>query len=93
MSGRLSPRSVELPSGVRIEYLEVGQGTPIVYLHGGGGVFRNAAFMPALASAYRVLAPSRARAMTARLGPAPRPARMPRSCWHSSAQWLTDRSM
>jgi pimeloyl-ACP methyl ester carboxylesterase len=59
MSGRLSPRSVELPSGVRIEYLEVGEGTPIVYLHGGGGVFRNAAFMPALASAYRVLAPSR----------------------------------
>jgi pimeloyl-ACP methyl ester carboxylesterase len=60
MSGRLSPRSVELPSGVRIEYLEVGEGTPIVYLHGGGGVFRNAAFMPALASSsYRVLAPSR----------------------------------
>jgi pimeloyl-ACP methyl ester carboxylesterase len=59
MSGRLEPHWVELASGVRIEYLEVGSGTPIVYFHGGGGVFRNAAFMPALAQQYRVLAPSR----------------------------------
>ena len=59
MSARLEPRSVELPGGVRIEYLESGAGKPLVYFHGAGGVFRNAAFMPALAQQYRVLAPSR----------------------------------
>jgi pimeloyl-ACP methyl ester carboxylesterase len=59
MSGRLEPRSVALPGGGRIEYLEAGDGPPLVYFHGAGGVFRNAAFMPALAERYRVLAPSR----------------------------------
>jgi pimeloyl-ACP methyl ester carboxylesterase len=59
MSGRLSPRCADLPSGSRIEYLEIGDGAPLVYMHGAGGVFRNAAFMPALAQRYRVLAPSR----------------------------------
>jgi len=58
-SGRLEPRSVDLPSGAHIEYLEVGSGTPVVYLHGAGGVFRNAAFLPALGQRFRVLAPSR----------------------------------
>jgi pimeloyl-ACP methyl ester carboxylesterase len=57
--GRLSPRSVELPSGARIEYLETGTGEPAVYFHGAGGVFRNAAFLDALGERYRVLAPSR----------------------------------
>lgn len=52
-------RSIELPGGFRIEYLELGQGKPVVYFHGAGGVFRNAAFMPALGQRYRVLAPSR----------------------------------
>ena len=59
MSLRLEPRSVELSSGAHVEFLELGSGTPIVYFHGGGGVFRNAAFMPALAKQYRVIAPSR----------------------------------
>jgi pimeloyl-ACP methyl ester carboxylesterase len=60
MSGRLEPRYRDLSaSGSRIEYLETGTGTPIVYFHGAGGVFRNAAFMPALAQQYRVLAPAR----------------------------------
>src|SRR5689334_746186 len=58
-SGRLEPRSVNLPSGARIEYLEVGSGIPVVYLHGAGGVFRNAAFLPALGQRFRVIAPSR----------------------------------
>jgi pimeloyl-ACP methyl ester carboxylesterase len=44
---------------VCIEYLEVGGGTPIVYFHGAGGVFRNAMFMPTLGERYRLLAPSR----------------------------------
>jgi pimeloyl-ACP methyl ester carboxylesterase len=50
---------VDLASGVRIEYVDVGDGKPVVYFHGAGGVFRNAAFMPALAQRYRVLAPAR----------------------------------
>src|SRR5207248_463655 len=53
------PRCVDLSSGVRIEYLELGTGKPIVYFHGAGGAFRNAAFVPALAQQHRVLAPSR----------------------------------
>ena len=59
MTGRLSPRYVALPSGARIEYVDIGSGAPVVYFHGAGGVFRNAAFMPMLAGQYRVLAPSR----------------------------------
>jgi pimeloyl-ACP methyl ester carboxylesterase len=50
---------VHLPSGARIEYVEVGHGTTVVYFHGAGGVFRNAAFMHALGQRYRVLSPSR----------------------------------
>ena len=61
MSGRLEPRSVDLANGAHIEYLETGSsdGTPVVYFHGAGGVFRNAAFMPALGERFRTLAPSR----------------------------------
>jgi pimeloyl-ACP methyl ester carboxylesterase len=59
VSGRLAPRTVDLPGGSHIEYLEVGHGTPVVYFHGAGGVFRNAAFMHTLAERYRVLAPAR----------------------------------
>ncbi len=59
MSGRLEPRSIDLPSGAHIEYVEVGTGAPVVYFHGAGGTFRNAAFMPALGQRYRLLAPSR----------------------------------
>jgi pimeloyl-ACP methyl ester carboxylesterase len=51
--------TLQLPSGFRIDYMEMGQGKPIVYFHGGGGVFRNADFMPTLAQHYRVVAPSR----------------------------------
>ena len=59
MSSRHEPRRVDLPGGARIEYLEVGQGMPVVYFHGAGGQFRNAAFMRVLGERYRVLAPSR----------------------------------
>jgi pimeloyl-ACP methyl ester carboxylesterase len=52
-------RTVDLPGGFRIEYREFGEGKPVVYFHGAGGVFRNAAFMPALGQRYRMLAPSR----------------------------------
>jgi pimeloyl-ACP methyl ester carboxylesterase len=59
MSGRLNPRWADLPSGSRIESVDIGDGAPLVFFHGGGGVFRNAAFMPALAERYHVFAPSR----------------------------------
>jgi pimeloyl-ACP methyl ester carboxylesterase len=59
MSGRLTPRGVDLASGSHIEYLELGVGAPVVYFHGVGGAFRNAGFMPALAERYHVFAPSR----------------------------------
>jgi pimeloyl-ACP methyl ester carboxylesterase len=59
VTGRLSPRSVDLPAGNRIEYVDIGDGRPVVYFHGAGGVFRNAAFMPALAERFRVIAPAR----------------------------------
>jgi pimeloyl-ACP methyl ester carboxylesterase len=59
MSARLEPRTVDLASGFRIEYLEVGDGPPVVYFHGAGGVLGNAAFIPALGQRYRVLAPAR----------------------------------
>jgi len=59
MSTPLEPLIVELSGGSRIEYVELGAGRPIVYFHGGGGVFRNAAFMHELAQSYHVLAPSR----------------------------------
>jgi pimeloyl-ACP methyl ester carboxylesterase len=57
----LEPRSVDLPGGARIEYLSVGDAnaTPVVYFHGAGGVFRNAAFMPALGERFHAFAPSR----------------------------------
>ena len=56
---RLQPRRIELASGTCIEYLEVGDGTPVVYFHGAGGAFRNAAFIPVLGQRYRLLVPSR----------------------------------
>jgi pimeloyl-ACP methyl ester carboxylesterase len=59
VSGRIEPCSLTLPDGAHIQYLDVGEGKPIVYFHGGGGVFPNAAFVPALARRFRVLAPSR----------------------------------
>jgi pimeloyl-ACP methyl ester carboxylesterase len=61
MSGRLEPRTVDLAGGAHIEYLEAGESnaTPVVYLHGAGGVFRNAAFMSVLGERFRIIAPSR----------------------------------
>lgn len=52
-------RTIDLPGEFRIEYRQFGDGEPLVYFHGAGGVFRNAAFMPALGQRFRILAPSR----------------------------------
>jgi pimeloyl-ACP methyl ester carboxylesterase len=51
--------SITLEGGTSIEYLEAGQGEPLVYFHGGGGVFGNGRFFVELAETYRVLMPSR----------------------------------
>jgi pimeloyl-ACP methyl ester carboxylesterase len=50
---------VTLEDGARIEYLEAGQGAPLVYFHGGGGVFAKARFFGDLARTFRVCMPSR----------------------------------
>ena len=59
MNARLEPRTADLSRGFLLEYLEVGDGLPVVYFHGAGGVFGNAAFLPALGQRYRVFAPAR----------------------------------
>jgi len=51
--------AVTLEDGKRIEYLEVGDGEALVYLHGAGGVFPKAKFAPELGRTFRVLSPSR----------------------------------
>jgi pimeloyl-ACP methyl ester carboxylesterase len=51
--------SLTLEGGTSIEYVEAGQGEPLVYFHGGGGVFGNGRFFAELAETYRVLMPSR----------------------------------
>jgi pimeloyl-ACP methyl ester carboxylesterase len=51
--------SVTLEGGTSIEYLEAGQGEPLVYFHGGGGVCGSGRFFVELAKTYRVLMPSR----------------------------------
>jgi pimeloyl-ACP methyl ester carboxylesterase len=50
---------LELPGGDAIEYLETGDGQPLVYFHGAGGGFPKAAFLSDLGRTFRVLAPSR----------------------------------
>ncbi|HEX6511534.1 MAG TPA: alpha/beta hydrolase [Chloroflexota bacterium] len=54
----LAERVLEL-GGARIQYWDGGQGKPVVFFHGAGGVERHAAFIPMLAERYRVLLPSR----------------------------------
>ncbi len=45
-------------AGVELEMLERGQGAPIFYLHGGGGIGLDLPFLDLLAKAHRVIAPS-----------------------------------
>ena len=53
-------RAVTLEDGKRIEYLEEeGQGEPLVYFHGAGGVFPKARFARELGATFRVLSPAR----------------------------------
>jgi len=45
-------------AGVELELLERGQGAPILYLHGGGGIVPDLPFLDLLAKERRVIAPS-----------------------------------
>ena len=45
-------------AGIELEMFERGQGAPILYLHGGGGIARDGPFLDLLARERRVIAPS-----------------------------------
>ncbi len=45
-------------AGVELEMLERGQGAPILYLHGGGGIASDLPFLDLLAQKRRIIAPS-----------------------------------
>jgi pimeloyl-ACP methyl ester carboxylesterase len=45
-------------AGIELELIERGQGSPVLYLHGGSGLAMDAAFVELLAKERRVLAPS-----------------------------------
>ena len=45
-------------AGIELDVLERGQGAPILYLHGGAGIGRDAPFIDLLAKERRVIAPS-----------------------------------
>ena len=45
-------------AGVELELFERGQGAPLLYLHGGEGIFPDLPFLDLLAKTRRVIAPS-----------------------------------
>jgi pimeloyl-ACP methyl ester carboxylesterase len=51
------PRTIETRRGARVRVLQGGSGTPLVFLHGAGGLFAENAFLDRLAERYRVFAP------------------------------------
>jgi len=53
----MKPRFIETARGVRCRVFEAGSGTPLVFFHGAGGFLAENAFLDALATHYRVLAP------------------------------------
>jgi pimeloyl-ACP methyl ester carboxylesterase len=56
---RPASRQVTLADGAQLDYSELGTGQPLVYVPGAGGIPGDAAFLPALAQRFRVLAPWR----------------------------------
>lgn len=59
MSGTIAERAVEL-SGIRLGYQEVGQGKPVVFLHGAGGAPpHGVSFVAMLGEHHRLVLPSR----------------------------------
>ena len=50
-------RTIETKRGARCRVLEGGSGTPLVFLHGAGGLFAENPFLDELARRYHVFAP------------------------------------
>jgi pimeloyl-ACP methyl ester carboxylesterase len=53
----MKERFVTTKRGCKVRVLESGSGTPLVFLHGAGGLFPENAFLDALAKKYQVFAP------------------------------------
>jgi pimeloyl-ACP methyl ester carboxylesterase len=53
----MNGRTVTTKRGCKVRVLEAGGGTPLVYLHGAGGLFPENPFLDALAKKYHVFAP------------------------------------
>jgi pimeloyl-ACP methyl ester carboxylesterase len=53
----MTERSLETRRGVKTRVLEVGEGRPLLYLHGAGGLFPEEPLLEQLAATRRVLAP------------------------------------
>ncbi len=53
----MKSRFLTTKRGCRVRVLEAGSGTPVVFLHGAGGLFPDNPFLDALAKSYHVFAP------------------------------------
>ena len=53
----MKTRMIETARGARCRVLEGGSGTPLVFLHGAGGLFDENPFLDQLAGRYHVFAP------------------------------------
>jgi pimeloyl-ACP methyl ester carboxylesterase len=53
----MNARFVTTPRGCKVRVLEAGNGKPLVFLHGAGGLFPENPFLDALAKTYHVFAP------------------------------------
>jgi pimeloyl-ACP methyl ester carboxylesterase len=53
----MNARTVTTKRGCKVRVLEAGSGTPLVYVHGAGGLFPENPFLDALAKKYHVFAP------------------------------------
>jgi pimeloyl-ACP methyl ester carboxylesterase len=53
----MNARTIETRRGCKVRVFEAGQGVPLVFLHGAGGLFAENAFLEKLAQRYRVFAP------------------------------------
>jgi pimeloyl-ACP methyl ester carboxylesterase len=53
----MKTRQIETARGCRVEVLEAGQGAPLVFMHGAGGLFAENDFLARLAERYHVFAP------------------------------------
>lgn len=53
----MKARQIETKRGCKVRVLEAGQGAPLLFLHGAGGLFAESPFLEKLAERYRVFAP------------------------------------